>query len=236
MVWKRGFPIFVLFSFSMRHRCGSVHAEDMYGYMLPPSLSVSLPTLLDTSSGQFLPIWRVLGPCQQLQHQQGFVFNNAAHGVSICIVCGVWCVVCVVWVWMLPSPSGPLTLPYTHTHTVSRYNILYTHRHYTHKRTHVVCTHTTIYLPILCVYLPSPFTTLPPHFSPSFTCPEGLATHNFLVQDFWFQLWFRDFNSDFMISTKISDYSDFRFLLSQPSEQHDFSSQLISRQISDFNI
>ena len=42
----------------------------------------------------------------------------------------------------------------------------------------------------------------------------------------WFQLWFRDFNSDFMISTMISDYSDFRFLLSQPSEQHDFSSQL----------
>jgi len=29
-----------------------------------------------------------------------------------------------------------------------------------------------------------------------------------------------------MISTKISDYSDFRFLLSQPSEQHGFSSQL----------
>ena len=56
--------------------------------------------------------------------------------------------------------------------------------------------------------------------------PKGLATHNFLVRDFeitWFQLWFRDFNSDFMIST---DYSDFRFLLSQPSEQHDFSSHL----------
>lgn len=76
---------------------------------------------------------------------------------------------------MLPSPSEPLTLPYTHTHTVSRYNILYTHRHYTHKRTHALCTHITIYLPIHCVYLPSPFTTLPPHFSPSFTCPFSLA-------------------------------------------------------------
>ena len=88
------------------------------------------------------------------------------------------------------------------------------------------------------------------------TQPEGLVTHNFLVRDFeitWFQLWFRDFDSDFMISTKISDYSDFRFLLSQTSEQHEFSSQLwfhdrflisiiivyrflISIQISDFNI